>query len=200
MVATDPQRRERALQRAAEVGAAQAGRDLGLSAATIRAWRRRSGQAGPPAGMDPQTWAQAKETGARDAWTAAREALAEVRRHLKDGKARDARDAALSFAILVDKSGVLEAAAAAAEAADFARGTRLAQEQANALAGVIGALFAALGVPLGPARPVLATLLRQAAAGETLTAPEDAAAAARGAVLVALHKKEGPQDPPPMAA
>ena len=151
--------------------------------------------------MDADTWAQLKEVGARDAWQAAREALAEVRRHLKDGKPRDARDAALSFAILVDKSGVLEAAAAAAEAADYARRTRIENEQAHVLASVISTLFAALGVPLDPARPVLAALLRQASAGEPLAASEDAAAAARGAVLVALHKKEPPpREPPPMAA
>ncbi len=161
MPATDSATRDRALQRAAGVGAAQAGRELGVPAATIRAWRRRSGEAGAPAGMDSETWGQLKQVGARDAWKAAQQALAEVRRHLAAGKPRDAQAAALSFAILVDKSGVLEAAAAAAQAAESDRRARLDREQAHVLAEVISALLAALGVPLDPARPIVGTLLRQ---------------------------------------
>jgi transposase-like protein len=50
--------RERALRRAREVGAAQAARELGVPAATVRSWRRRAGESGPPVGVDPNGWAE----------------------------------------------------------------------------------------------------------------------------------------------
>lgn len=188
MPATDPATLARALQRAAEVGAAQAGRELEIPAATIRGWRRRSGQAGPPTGVDPETWGQLKQVGARDAWKAAQQALGEVRRHLKAGKARDAQAAALSFAILVDKSGVLEAAAAAAVVVESDRRAQIQTDQAQLLAKVVYVFLEALGVPVDPARPILGALLRQTSAGETLVAPPAAVAALRAAIRASLHK------------
>ena len=73
-----PEERERALARAAEVGAVQAGRELGIAPGTIRVWRSRAAaradnggrvdMPGDVSGVDPA-----------DTWTAAQEALAQFR-------------------------------------------------------------------------------------------------------------------------
>jgi transposase-like protein len=73
--ATDPETKQRALRRAAEVGSAQAARELGVPASSIRVWRVRAGQSGPPAGVDPQSWADRKEQAAHTTHQAAIEAL-----------------------------------------------------------------------------------------------------------------------------
>ena len=65
-----PEERERALARAAEVGAAQAGRELGIAPGTIRVWRSRAAaradnggrvdMPGDVSGVDPaDTWTAA---------------------------------------------------------------------------------------------------------------------------------------------
>jgi hypothetical protein len=125
------------LQRAEEVGAAKAARELGLSAATIRGWRHREGRSGPPAGVDPVDWGARKARGAEDSWAAAQQALAQVRVHLDAGKTGDAQRAALTMAILTDKAGLLEQAARRAQA------LRVEERAAQA----VEALFGDLGVP-----------------------------------------------------
>jgi transposase-like protein len=79
-----PEERERALARAAEVGAAQAGRELDIAPGTIRVWRsraaaradksRRVATPGDVSGVDPA-----------DTWTAAQEALARFRELMAAG-------------------------------------------------------------------------------------------------------------------
>jgi hypothetical protein len=58
--ATDATVKAEALRFAEEHGAAEAAKRTGVPAATIRSWRHRSGAAGPPAGVDPQTWQEQK--------------------------------------------------------------------------------------------------------------------------------------------
>jgi hypothetical protein len=163
-----------ALRLAGEHGAAEAAKLTGVPAATIRCWRHRSGAVGPPKSMDPQAWAERKRAGAEEAWAAAQEALAQVRSLLVAGKTADAQRAALTMAILTDKSGVLEEAARREEE----RLVRIAEEQAQLLVAVIRVYFQAVGLTLGPAaRQTLAHLLRQAMDGAPLSPPAEAAEA-----------------------
>jgi hypothetical protein len=97
--------------------------------------------------MDPQAWAERKRAGAEEAWAAAQEALAQVRSLSVAGKTADAQRAALTMAILTDKSGVLEEAARREEE----RLVRIAEEQAQLLVAVIRVYFGAVGLTLGPA-------------------------------------------------
>jgi hypothetical protein len=145
--ATDATVNAEALRLAEEHGAAEAAKRTGVSAATIRSWRHRSGAAGPLAGMDSQTWQEQKAHGAREAWATAQEALAQVRSLLAAGKTADAQRAALTMAILTDKSGVLEEAARRQEE----RQLRLAEAQGQLSVAVIDAYLEAIG--LQPARP-----------------------------------------------
>jgi hypothetical protein len=106
----------------------------------------------------------------------AQEALAQVRSLLAAGKTADAQRAALTMAILTDKSGVLEEAARREEE----RQLRIAEGQAQLLAAVIRMYFEAVGLTLGPAaRQTLAHLLRQATDGAPLSPPAEAEEAKR---------------------
>lgn len=142
-VAADSATRERALQLAREVGAAEAARQLGLSANTVRTWMHRAGESRPPANADPQAWAEAKDQGAREAWETAQTALGRVRELLDAGKTGDAQRAALTFAILTDKSGVLETAAHVARERDV----RLADAQVELTTEVLVRFFEACDLP-----------------------------------------------------
>lgn len=135
--------RERALQLADEQGAAAASRELSIPAATIRAWRHRSGQVKPPAGADPVAWSERKRRGAREAWETAQEALREVKRLLGAGKTADAQRAALTMAILTDKGGALEIAAANAAEREQA----IAAENARRIVSVLEDFCRDLGIP-----------------------------------------------------
>lgn len=184
--------REQALEIAEEEGAVVASRKTGVPAGTIRSWRSRSGTASPPAGVDLDDWAAAKREGARETWIAAREALDHVRALLAEGKAGEAQKAALTMAILTDKSGVLDTAAAQVEE----RQVRLAHKQGAVLASVIEAFLRDLGIPSGRAvRKVMRHHL--VSAGETgivSTAPE--AERAREEVRAVFELSESPQREP----
>jgi hypothetical protein len=92
------------------------------------------------------------------------------------GKTADAQPAALTMAILTDKSGVLEDAVRREEE----RQLRIAEGQAQLIAEVIGMYFGAVGLTLGPAaRETLAHLLRQAKGGAPLSPPAEAEEAKR---------------------
>lgn len=172
--AADTTVKAEALRLAEEHGAPEAAKRTGVPAATIRSWRHRSGEAGPPKSVDPQTWAERKRAGAEEAWEAAQEALEQVRSLLVAGKTADAQRAALTMAILTDKSGVLEEAARREEE----RQIRIAEEQAQLLVAVIRMYFEAVGLTLGPAaRQTLAHLLRQAKDGAPQSPPAEAAEA-----------------------
>jgi transposase-like protein len=172
--ATDATAKAEALRLAEEHGAAEAAKLTGVPASTIRSWRHRSGESGPPKSVDPRTWAERKRAGAEDAWAAAQEALAQVRSLLVAGRTADGQRAALTMAILTDKSGVLEEAACREEE----RQVRIAEGQAQFLVAVIRVYFGAVGLTLGPAaRQTLAQLLRQATDGGALSPPAEAPAA-----------------------
>jgi hypothetical protein len=166
------------LRLAEEHGAAEAARLTGVPAATIRSWRKRAGVAGPPAGAESADWVARKQAGAEEAWATAQAALGKVRELIDAGKHGDAQRAALTAAILIDKSGVLESAWQTAED----RHARLEHAAAQQLVAVLRVLFDAIEVPLSCVRSLLAELLRQADAGEAITPSSDTANAARAAV------------------
>ena len=95
-------------------GAAKAARLTGIPGGTLRRWRMERGESGPPSGVAIDDWATQKERGAREAWKTAMVALRKVRPLLAAGKAGDAQKAALTAAILIDKSQLLQTNAAAA--------------------------------------------------------------------------------------
>ena len=171
-----PEERERALARAAEVGAAQAGRELGIAPGTIRVWRSRavaradnSGRVDTPgdvSGVDPA-----------DTWTAAQEALARFGELMAAGKTLEAQRAAISMGVLIDKSRILEERAAIAHD----RAVVLADDQAKMVVRMIRTSLGALRLPMGDAViAVLKTLLLRVGEGaEQLTVPPELAEAAR---------------------
>jgi hypothetical protein len=108
--------REKALALAEKTSAAKAARELSIPVGTVYAWRQAAGLVGPPTGEhDPKAWAARKEEGARQSWEEARTALALVKERLEAGEENRAKTAALTFAILADKSAMLEQSSALAE-------------------------------------------------------------------------------------
>lgn len=135
--------RDRALEIAARDGPAEASRRTGIPAGTIRRWRSKAGQAGAPAGVNVEEWVHDKRRGARRSTETAQAALAVVRRALVDGKTADAQRAALTFAILTDKAGVLELAAANEDE----RRSRLDRETVDAVELWFQTFARMLGIP-----------------------------------------------------
>ena len=92
------------------------------------------------------------------------------------GKTVDAQRAALTMAILTDKSGAIRETARREEDGLV----RIAEGQAQRLVAVIDRYFEALGLTLQPAaRQTLAHLLRQATDGAPPSPPADAEGAKR---------------------
>jgi hypothetical protein len=93
---------------------------------------------------------------------------------LAQGKTVDAQRAALTMAILTDKSGAVEETARREEE----RQVRIAEGQGKRIAELIRMYFETVGLTLGPAaRKSLAQLLRQATDGAPLSPPAEAAEA-----------------------
>jgi hypothetical protein len=184
--AARPNVRQRALRLLGQgKSSTQVAEELGVPAGTVRYWRHAAGHAGPPSGADPISWAERKRKSAEGAHGVAVQALVEVRNLPSAGRVREAKDAALTFAILSDKSGVLEQAAE--RAAEQQVG--LAQAHPEQLVEVVCAFLDALGVPFtdrGPARRLLAGLLRQAGEGAPLAPSPADAKPARQELLEAL--------------
>ena len=181
----DPEMRERSLVLAEHHGASEAARRTGIPAGTIRRWRHETGRSKRPNDVDSNEWARRKSAAASETWDAARQALRRVRELLERGGSRgerDAKDAALTLAILLDKSAALEQASALADE----RAVRLAEAQGQAIAGALGAICDDLGLPRETAvRKVVAHHIRALTDGlESSPAPtSDAARAAiRGRV------------------
>lgn len=140
--------REKALARAAEIGAAATARETGIPVATIYGWRQEKGEVGPPSRIesDPVAraeWAAKKEAGAAESWDEAKAALALVRQRLAEGAEGRAKTAALTFAILADKSAMLEQASALEEE----RKAKMSQAQVEAIAACLMNVVTDLGLP-----------------------------------------------------
>lgn len=171
--------REKALALAAERTAAHASRELGIPVSTIYKWRQDKGVIGPPTNeRDPEAWAAKKEQGARESWAEAKSALALVKERLEAGEENRAKTAALTFAILADKSAMLEQASALAEE----RNPKISEAQGQLIAEVIGRTLEDLGIQPEAAASVLGHYLRQAQDGGSLEGPAPEAEAARRAV------------------
>ncbi len=123
-----PKRRAEAVQLAAEVGAAEAGRRLGLPAATVRSWVHRSGGVSARGGRAPAVSAAAAvsvsvvedsasgssdpivlaEGRARSSWSAASETIVEVRNATARGDALAARHFSAAFSVASDQAAKAE--------------------------------------------------------------------------------------------
>lgn len=168
-VATDPQRKAEIMQRAAVVGAAQAAREFGGNAGTIRGWLSRAGVAGLPSGARSGNWRDDTEQQASDASDAAREAIARTRKELREGTAHRAQASAITAGIMVDKLALLEQRLQSHED----RRGRLGEDQARMLVDVIRAAFEAIGVPqTDSVRAVIAEALRSAGGDVIVISPD----------------------------
>ena len=174
--AVAPEERERAVARAAEVGATQAGRELGIAPGTIRVWRSRA-DARAEHGGRVDTSGDVSAVDPADTWIAAQEALAQFRELTAAGKTLEAQRAAISMGVLIDKSRILEERAASAHE----RAVVLADGQAKVVVQMIRTALRALGLPVGEAvTAVLKSLLLQVGEGaEQLTVPLELTEAAR---------------------
>ena len=168
--------KQRALAREAEVGAAQAARELGLSPATVRGWKLRSDKPAPRTAEQSEAQGDRQQRGADRTWEVAEAALRKALAAIEKGDTLAAQRLMVSAGIAADKTGQLEEASARAAE----RHVRLQSSQAEVIVEVIRAFAEALGIPLGEsARRVLGDLLRQARGGGVLVAsPVDAEAAA----------------------
>jgi hypothetical protein len=171
-VATDPQRRAEALQIAAEHGAAEASRRTGVPAGTIRSWRARSGEAGPPAGTDPETWTERKARGAERSWEVAERATRKALQCLNDGDTLGAQRAMVTAGIAADKTGTLEEAAAHMHE----REVRITHAQASHVLELLQRVFGDLGLasvatPGAPVAKLVAHYLRQGDVGKIEGSP-----------------------------
>jgi len=178
----DVETRERALELAHRHGSSEAARRTGIAAGTIRRWRHEAGRSESPDDAGPIEWAHRKREVANDTWSAARQALARVRNLLDAGGSRaerDAKDAALTLAILLDKSAALEQASALADE----RATRLAEAQAQMIADALFAVCDDLGLPRDNAiRGVVAHHVRGLSSEKVSSSPAPTSTAARAAI------------------
>lgn len=186
--------RTEALTIADEHGAAEASRQTGIAAGTIRRWRHEAGRSGPPSNVDPETWAQRKSAAAEETWDAARAALARVHELLGgDGprSEREAKDAALTLAILLDKSAALEQSSAWLHE----RRAKFAADQLDALAAALGGVLDDLRLPRTP--EVMAVIAHHLRPLEDPDAPTGSAPDAERAAeaLRAAVRAELPPEP-----
>ena len=189
----DPETRERALVLADRHGAAEAARRTGVAAGTIRRWRHQTASSAPAGNADAVEWEHRKREAASEIWVAAREALVRVRELLGEGGARaerDAKDAALTLAILLDKSAALEQASALADE----RQASLTEAQGQAIAGALAAVSDDLGLPPDAAvRRVFAHHLRALAYG-VKPGPAPTSEAARAAIRSCPPEEKNDED------
>jgi hypothetical protein len=177
--------RRRAVARAEAVGDKQAAGEFDVTPATVRSWRRRAKAEASSSGVVAVGGGQAVGGGEGDgplgamrgALEAARrveaQAVAQTERHLREGNAGDARNAAAAGGIWSDKAVALGKALAVAEGEQEAEAARLSRDVLDLLARVLTATFAALDVPVP--LPVMRLLAAQAAAGDALCVPEEVA-------------------------
>ncbi len=120
----DPATRAAAVQRASEVGSAQAAREFGVQTSTIRSWRKRvaaeppaptatePAEATPVAPAEPGEITSVDELSAfaRDLMTSARVSQRAIERAVREGKNTGAYHLSLATGIQLDKIGTLVAA------------------------------------------------------------------------------------------
>jgi hypothetical protein len=165
----DARRRTRvpaaAIQRTREVGAAQAGREFGVKASSLRSALSRGKDEPTPlapdhlANGDRAAWLHQRADMARQAQQRAEDRADVMVNH---GQAAEARNASVVASASGDRARALEDAARAQELHQ----ARITEEQGHAIYATVEALLAALGLPFErSSRRVLAALLRRAAEG-----------------------------------
>ena len=179
-VATDPATRARALQIAAERGAAQASRETGVPAGTIRAWRARSEDPAQRSAQDSRAQGDRQKQGADRMWKVAEASTRKALEAIERGDTLAAQRLMVTAGISADKTGQLEEASARTAE----RQVRLAGNQGQLMALIDRMFFEAVGIPWSmPVRRLLASLYRQAEEidrdGAVAVSPDLAEAAAQ---------------------
>lgn len=110
----DEATKARAVALAAEVGCAEAGRRLGIPGGTVASWFSRAGLASlqretTEAAVEAKRllWEERRSAMVHQIGEVASMALEQVKAEIEDGKLRNAKDAATTMAILVDKAQLL---------------------------------------------------------------------------------------------
>jgi hypothetical protein len=209
--AVAPEVRQAALDRAAEVGSQQAGLELGVKPATIRAWRARAKAQATTANPQAQavTAQRAVEQalaigGPVDGETDAqsmRRMIVKLRRVSEQGldqlsevvgSARSPQSLAVAVGILTDKALLLTAELAAADE----RQQSIGAEQARTIFAVFQLALDSLGLPCEPgsaAMRVIADVLRQGAgAGGVWSVSPAVVGPARAEVRASLRRELEP--------
>lgn len=191
--------RQACVRRAQEVGGAQAAREYGVNAATVRKWiQRYEGEDDKKPliaeGIPPAEKIAALRLAAERNRAASVRALELADGHVTKGAAGEGRAASAVAAALAEASRELEAAAHSEEAHQ----QRLAEATAREVAAVLRGFAAALGVAEDVAGRISRDLLSQAVAGETLCAsPKDVQEVRAAFILEArgeLAAERGPDD------
>lgn len=165
------------LRRADEIGVTAAAKEAGISLGTVKSWRSRAGQVGPPKGANPADWAELKATDA----AAARDMAEKFRRAAsaaeKRGDSLAANRYSISYGIYTQRGNELgEAAGRAAE-----RAVRLSEAQGQMIAEAIRMVLTAIDVPddLPGVRGVLRHVISLGSKGKALEPGPHAVAARR---------------------
>jgi hypothetical protein len=173
---TDPATKAQALRIAAEHGAAEASRQTGVQASTIRAWKSRENVAVPPSEINDIERLRRTADQARRVADAAIKRIGETLPN-----SRNPRDLSISVGVLLDKAQQLSENLQALEDRDI----RISQQQTEVLVVVVEMFFESVGLPLGEPtlraapRALLAALLRQAGEGAAMSPPGVETEAAR---------------------
>ena len=172
----DPARKAAALRVAAEHGAAEAERQTGVRASTIRAWRSREGAVDrTPSGDDQELRRVTAQTARETALKAVRRMEAVIQ------SAKSPQSLAIAAGILVDKAAMLDAQVIDGEVHRNHLLDRFAQD----IVELFKLYSTALGLPSGPEFPgidVFTELLKSTQTGVMVCSPataEHAAAATR---------------------
>ena len=181
--------KQRALAREAEVGAAQAARELGLLAATVRGWKLRADKPAPRTAKQYETQGDRQQRGADRTWEVAEAALRKALVAIESGDTLAAQRLMVSAGIAADKTGQLEEASARAAE----RHVRLQASQGDVIVNVFRAVFTALGIPMtSAAGKAIGEALRGAKAGGVIVVSPEVAEAAAADVREALGRPELP--------
>ena len=175
-VATDPATKARALQLAGEVGAAQAARELGVPAATVRGWRMRAEKPAARTAKQSETQGQRHHVAADRHQEVGEAALRAALAAIEAGDSLKAQRLMISAGIAADKSSQHEEHAARADE----RHVRLQSAQGQVMVELDRMALGAFGIRVTEAvRAVYGELFRHASAGEPLVVSPALAEAAR---------------------
>jgi len=193
-VATDSATRAEALRRAEETSAAQAGRELGIPASTVRAWKMRAEKPAARSAEESETQGQRHHVAADRHQEVGEAALRAALAAIEAGDSLKAQRLMISAGIAADKSSQHEEHAARADE----RHVRLQTAQGQVIVELERMALDAFGIRVTEAvRAVFGELFRHASAGEPLVVSPALAEAARRDVWEQVTRGMARALPPP---